>query len=192
MSLTLIFGGSFNPPHLAHTLALCAARAMLEPARMLVVPTFQHPFAKALAAYEDRVHMCELAFGWIPGVEISRVEQSLGGESRTLRTLEHLQMEHPAWSMRLLVGADILGEAHKWFGWEKIVQIAPPFVLGRQGFSEAAAPKSLLPELSSTEVRSRALRGEDISELVAKSVAKYIQEHGLYQKDLQREAQEQP
>ena len=72
--------------------------------RVLVIPTYKHPFAKPLAPYDDRVEMCALAMGWLPRVEVSRVEEELGGESRTLRTLEHLQAAHPDWSMRLAHG----------------------------------------------------------------------------------------
>ncbi|MCI0345111.1 MAG: bifunctional ornithine acetyltransferase/N-acetylglutamate synthase, partial [Chloroflexi bacterium] len=45
---------------------------------------------------------------WIPRVTISPVERELGGESLTLRTIEHIQQNHPEWSLRLLVGADVL------------------------------------------------------------------------------------
>jgi nicotinate-nucleotide adenylyltransferase len=178
--VTLIFGGSFNPPHVAHTLALCLAKTMIEPARMLVIPTFQHPFSKSLVPFEHRLAMCERAFGWIPDVQVSRVEEELGGESRTLRTLQHFQAQNPSWAMRLLVGADILTESHKWFGWDEIERIAPPLVLGRQGVSTAIAPKPLLPEISSTEIRSKIAAREDVSALVAKAVAAYIEQHGFY------------
>ena len=60
---TAIFGGSFNPPHLAHVLAVTVVRAREEVDRVLVIPTYQHPFAKSLAPYDDRVKMCELAMG---------------------------------------------------------------------------------------------------------------------------------
>ena len=67
-----VFGGSFNPPHLAHVLAVTVVLARFKVARVLVVPTYQHPFAKALASYEDRVKMCELAMGWLPRVETQK------------------------------------------------------------------------------------------------------------------------
>ena len=98
-----VFGGSFNPPHLAHVLALAVVLARFDVEKLLVVPTYRHPFAKSLAPYEDRVRMCELAMGFLPRVEISRVEEELGGESRTLRTIEHLHAQHPDWSLRFVM-----------------------------------------------------------------------------------------
>ena len=176
------YGGSFNPPHLAHLLAATVALATEEIDRVLVVPTFQHPFAKALAPYDDRVEMCSRAMGWVPRVEISRVEEELGGESRTLWTLEHLQARHPNWSLRLLIGADLLLEAPRWFRFDAIQAIAPLLVLGRAGVETPGAPTPVLPAISSTDVRAKIAAGEweALAPLVPKAVLHWIRERGLY------------
>lgn len=177
-----IFGGSFNPPHMAHVLVVATVLARFEVTKVLVVPTFQHPFAKALASYEDRVAMCERGMGWLPRTEVSRVEQELGGESRTLRTLEHLATAHPAWQMRFVMGADLMMESSKWFGFDRITALAPPIVLGRVGVVYDGAPMPILPEISSTEVRAKIADGrfEQLEEIVPKDVLAYVREHRLY------------
>jgi nicotinate-nucleotide adenylyltransferase len=183
-----IFGGSFNPPHIGHVLAVCLARALHLRAgatvSTLVIPTYQHPFSKSLAPYEARLAMCERAFEWVADTQVSTVERDLGGESRTLRTLKHLKSENPSWQMRLVIGADILNEAEKWFGWSEIEQLAPPLVLGRQGIelgqASARAPAPMLPKVSSTEVREALGAGRDASALVPRAVLDYIEAHGLY------------
>jgi nicotinate-nucleotide adenylyltransferase len=174
------FGGSFNPPHVAHVLACTLLRSVEGVDRVLVVPTYQHPFAKALAPFDDRVRMCELAMGWIPGVEVSRIEEVLGGESRTLRTIEHLVSAHPDWNLRLVMGADILGEASRWHGFDAIARMAPPIVLGRAG--AAAGPRALLPEISSTSVREAIARGAwgEVERSVPRDVLAHIRARGLY------------
>jgi len=177
-----IYGGSFNPPHLAHVLAATVVLATEEIDRIVVIPTFQHPFAKALAPFEDRVTMCELAMGWLPKVEISRVEEELGGESRTLRTIEHLRGAKPTWSMRLLMGADLLVESPKWFGFDRIAAIAPPLVLGRVGVEIAGAPPPVLPSISSTDVRAKiaAKEWDELAALVPRAVLAHVRARGLY------------
>lgn len=189
-----IFGGSFNPPHVAHLLAAAYALSVAPVDRVLVIPVYQHPFAKELAPYEDRLAMCRIALGWLPGVEVSTVERELGGESKTLRTLEHLASAHPGWAMRLLVGADVLADLPKWHRFDRIAEIAPPLVLGRVGVAPGpreaipggvaipSAPEPVLPGVSSTEVRQALAEGdlEGVRWRLPRAVLEYITERGLY------------
>lgn len=177
-----IYGGSFNPPHVGHVLAVTYSLSAHPVDEVLVVPCYVHPFAKELAPYEDRFAMCEQAMGWLPRVSVSRVEAELGGESRTLRTLEHLRERHPEWQMRLLVGADILNDAPKWYGFARVTELAPLLVLGRRGVKAQGAPEPLLPEVSSSEIRENLKRGapEATSDLVPRAVLEYIERRGLY------------
>jgi nicotinate-nucleotide adenylyltransferase len=177
-----VFGGSFNPPHVAHVLACALVLSVEDVDRVLVVPAYMHPFSKALAPFDDRAAMCDLAMAWIPGVEVSRVEAELGGESRTLRTLESLSSSHPEWRLRLVIGADILAEAPRWFGFDAIEKIAPPIVLGRAGVAAPGAAAALLPEVSSTQVRAAIARGawDEVEKLVPREVLAYARARGLY------------
>lgn len=180
--ITAVFGGSFNPPHLAHVLAVAILHARFDVARVLVVPTHRHPFAKSLAPYDDRVRMCELAMEFLPRVAVSRVEEELGGESLTLRTIEHLVEKHPEYRLRFLMGADLVVESPKWYRFDRVAELAPPIVLGRAGVDYEGAPLPVLPAISSTEVR--ALVGErrwDLLEsLVPRRVLEHIRARGLY------------
>ena len=182
MTKVAIFGGSFNPPHVAHMLAVAVVLATEEIDRVLVIPTYKHPFSKPLAPYDARLEMCARAMGWLPRVEVSRVEEELGGESRTLRTLEHLKRAHPEWSMRLLMGADLLVEAPRWFRFDAICAIAQPLVVGRVGVETPGAPPPVLPSISSTDVRTKVAEGkwDELSHLVPRDVLALIRERGLY------------
>ncbi len=181
-----VYGGSFNPPHVAHVLAAAYALSAAPIDRVLVVPVFHHPFAKELAPYDDRLALCRAAFGLLPGVEVSTIERDLGGDSLTLRTVEELRRLRPDWALRLLIGADVLGDLPKWHRWDRIAELAPPLVLGRRGFSGAggglAAGPDLLPAVSSTTIRAACAAGDldDVRELVPTGVAEYITAKGLY------------
>lgn len=175
-----VFGGSFNPPHVGHVLAVAYVLSVAPVDRVLVVPCFDHPFGKALAPFAHRRAMCELAWRDFGRVEVSPIEQEMGATSRTLHTLQALATRHPSWSLRLVVGADILDERDKWFGWEEIVRLAPPIVLGRMGHPHEEAPMPVVPEVASRDVRARLARGEDASAMVPRAVLSYVHEHGLY------------
>ena len=90
--------------------------------------------------------MSEGAMGWLPRTIISRVEEELGGQSRTLRTVEHLHALHPDWKMRLVVGGDILLEGRRWHGFERVVELSPLLVLGRRGFAPRAPQSRSCPK----------------------------------------------
>lgn len=157
---------------------------------MLVVPVYEHAFDKALAPFEHRVRMCELSMLEDDRVTVSRIEASLGRPSYTLHTLRALHQQHPSWSLRLVVGADVLHDATKWHKFEEVCRLAPLMPLGRKGVEGTLAPEPVLPEVSSTEVREL-LRGRESSrvpsalrsrllELLAPEVLAYIEEHDLY------------
>lgn len=177
-----VFGGSFNPPHVGHVLAVSLVLSTTDVDRILVVPTFRHPFAKALAPFDDRVEMCRLAVGWLPRVTISRVEEELGGDSLTVRTLEHLRTTLPDAKLRLVVGADILLEAAKWVRFDEVQKLAPLLVVGRAGVDAEGAPAPLLPEISSTTIRDRIRRADlaGLESLVPRTVLAHIHSRRLY------------
>ena len=183
MHRVAVFGGSFNPPHVAHVLVATYVLSVFEVDTFLVVPCFVHPFDKPLASFEDRLEMCNQAFGWMPAVKVSVVERELGGQSRTLRTLRHLASEHPDWALRLVVGADIIAEAPRWFGFHEIEKLAPPIVLARLGALDAASslPK-VFPDISSTQIREAigAGRLESVRQLIPAAVLHYLLSRGLY------------
>jgi nicotinate-nucleotide adenylyltransferase len=179
-----VFGGSFNPPHVAHQMVCLYVLETHAVDRLIVVPTFRHPFDKALAPFEDRLEMCRRAMAALaPRVEVSAIEEEIGGESsRTLITLETLQARMPGVRLRLVIGADLLAERDKWWRWPDIEKLAPPIVVGRQGYdAPPTTPPVEVPGVSSTAIRERLQRGQSIAGLVPRSVAVYIAERKLYQ-----------
>lgn len=194
------FGGSFNPPHVAHVLAASYARQVGFD-KVLVVVVASHAFGKSLAPFEHRVRMCELAFAHVDGVEISRIEQELPQPNYTLHTLRRLQLDHPDWRLRLLAGSDVLRELPSWHESAEVERIAPLYVLDRIGLPTPGAP-AVLPDVSSSEARRRLARlsSEDPSALTVEAsqpahgladarwleqylphaVLKYARAHALY------------
>jgi nicotinate-nucleotide adenylyltransferase len=182
-----LFGGSFNPPHIGHVLAVTYALSVGLVDRVLVVPVFEHALGKRLAPFRHRLELCRRAFGWLPRVEVSSIEERLGAPSRTLHTILALEAEHPDWALRLLVGSDITGEIEKWHAFEEIERRAPPLILQRAGARADSNARSLLPEVSSTEVRAllgRTLPGgpvdPELGALLPRTVLDYAVEQRLY------------
>ena len=174
-----IFGGSFNPPHLAHQMAALYVLETAPVDELWMVPAFEHPFGKALAPFAHRLAMCERAAAALgPRVKVSAVERDLGERSRTLRTIRRLQAEFPAHGFSLVIGADLIPEVPTWYAGEELQRTVPFIVVGRTGFD---VPGTLaLPRVSSTEVREALLAGRPVDGLVPRAVLHYIYGNNLY------------
>ena len=177
---TAFFGGSFNPPHVAHQMVCLQVLQTAGVDRVLWVPVGQHPFAKDVAPFEHRFEMCRRAaapFG--AAAVVSRVEAELPTPSLTLVTVRHLLAQEPDQRLALVIGTDILPERDKWYGWPEIERLCDVVVVGRAGYP-APGVHVALPAVSSTEIRARLARGEDVSGMVPTTVLEYTRAHGLY------------
>jgi nicotinate-nucleotide adenylyltransferase len=175
-----VYGGSFDPPHIAHALAVNVALGMHGLERVLIVPTYAHAFNKQLSSFDDRLHMCELAFQHLRPIEICPIERELPTPSLTLHTLQALAKRHPDAQLRLLVGADIVTETHAWHDFAAVERLAPLLVIERQGFPPYDPAQPALPPVSSSEIRRRLRAGESTRGWLSPSVEQYIRERGLY------------
>lgn len=169
-----LFGGSFDPPHVGHT-AICKwlfHKNLCE--EVWVIPCFQHPFAKPLQEFDHRLMMCKLAFATLGlPIRILDIERKLGGESRTLRTVETVLSEHPELKFNLVVGEDIEQEREKWHGFERITGLVDLIRVPR-------GKSSPIPDVSSTEIRRRIAAGESWRGMVEPEVAVYLVTKALY------------
>lgn len=178
-----IYGGSFNPPHVCHGLVVAYVLSALPIDLVLITPTYHHPFNKDLLPFDQRLFMCREAFAIFgEHVQISDVERQLGGVSRTLYTIEHLQQQRPDATLHLVIGSDVLPDLDNWYRFDRIAAIARIIVLGREGYPlpQSDPPVPILPDISSTEIRRRVSAGEPVAGLVTPSVARHIAQEGLY------------
>jgi nicotinate-nucleotide adenylyltransferase len=176
-----LFGGSFNPPHLAHQMACLAVLSTQRADQVWLMPCFKHVFNKPLLPFADRVGMCNaLASTFAPGlVSVTEVERDLGEQSRTLITVEHLLQRHPELEFALIIGTDILGESSKWYRFAELRQRVPFIVVGRAGYEGQEGDALVLPNISSSEVRRRLHAGEPVDHLLPAGVLAYLKEHDL-------------
>ena len=176
-----LLGGSFNPPHVGHLLAAQYVWATQPLDAVWLMPSFQHPFRKALVDFEHRAAMCELlcreTSGWL---RTSRVESEVGGSGRTVDTLAFLQARHPEHRYTLVIGSDILKDLPSWKDFDRIQQMARVLVLYRAGYPAPEAVGPPLAEVSSTEVRELLQRGSSPGDKVPRAVLAYAHATGLY------------
>lgn len=197
---TGIFGGAFNPPHNGHINLAKEAISQLNLRRLLIIPTFESPHKTTkLLPFDTRAELCRIAFEQLDGfgncgckVEVSDIEREMGGKSYTINTIRELSKRFPGERFYLLIGGDMLFSFDKWFKYESILKESAVCAVSREDdsftdmveFANKMGRVKVLPtnvvEISSTDIRERISRGEDISELVPRGVAEYIEKNKLF------------
>lgn len=195
-----IFGGTFNPPHLAHKSIAMKMKKEANLDEIVVIPTFvpPHKQAKDLASAADRLQMCKLTF-FEPFFSVSDEEIKRQGKSYTYDTLK-ARKEKSNDELFLIVGSDMLLSFDKWYRYEDILSMATLCAVSRSGKDSLSKLKTYAKEklnlseekgnvvflcvepfeLSSTLVRSKIKAEEDITGLVEEKTGEYIKKRGLY------------
>lgn len=144
----ILFGGTFDPPHLAHTRLVPRLRDEAAPgAWLLYVPAARSPH-KADAPTAD-AHRVAMLHGALAGVDRAAVwtdELDRAGPSYTIDTLTRLHDARPAARTRLLIGADQAIAFHRWKDARRILTLATPLVMPREPLGDRAALMRALRE----------------------------------------------
>lgn len=190
-----MFGGAFDPPHLAHRALAQAAIEQLQLDALCVLPTGQAWYkSRPLTAAAHRLAMSRLAFEGLPQVQLDDREIRRAGPSYTLDTLRELHAEDPQAELHLVMGKDQADVLPTWRHWEEIVRLAiicvadrdlltgqetrfvpPPEMAGR--FCKLQMPAM---DISATGIRARVASQQGIAPLVSPAVARYIEDNHLY------------
>ncbi|MBK7616537.1 MAG: nicotinate-nucleotide adenylyltransferase [Vitreoscilla sp.] len=189
-----LFGGSFNPPHLAHLALARLARDELQLQQVRWLPAGQ-PWQKpagSLAPGEHRAAMaCLLAQDDTDFVVDTR-EIERQGPSYTIDTVRELRAEQPGAEIVLIIGQDQYANLDTWRDAAQLRSLVTLAVAARNG-RQPAPPAAwahiphrlvLLPlppmAISATDIRQRIAQQQPIAALVGKAVAGYIDQHLLY------------
>jgi nicotinate-nucleotide adenylyltransferase len=186
-----LFGGTFDPVHLAHVALARSVRDDLQLDEVRWVPV-GNPWQKArtITAAVHREAMVKLAIEGEPRMRLERVELERAGPSYTLETVRELQAREPGATWFLVIGQDQYAGLHTWNGWRELLGRVVLAVANRPGplapvdpevlrWPHQSVPLAML-DISATDIRARAAAGLDISSLVPPEVARYIDSHRLY------------
>jgi len=129
-----IFGGTFNPIHMAHLRCAEEAREALRLERVLFVPAASPPHKRGvdLAPARDRLTMARLAIRGNPGLSVCSVEIDRPGRSYSADTLRILRDRFPRRTRFVfLLGMDAFKEIHTWKDFPLLFTLADFAVLAR-------------------------------------------------------------
>ena len=187
-----LFGGSFNPPHVAHLVVAEVVRDQFGLDEVWWIPnaTPPHKPNDELAAVQHRLAMTERTVEGNPAFRVCGVEVERDGVSYTVETLRVLQDQHPDTDFALILGSDSLDHFADWHRPDEIAERVPFIVYKRPGAIESVADPRFVNdvryaaapvmEISGTEVRARRRAGRSSRYLVPEAVRAYIDTHDLY------------
>jgi len=185
-----LYFGSYNPIHNGH---LAIARYALEFGnldQLWFVVSPHNPLKEKddLLDDEARLEMVNLAIKDTKGIFASDVEFSMPKPSYTVDTMGYLNKQYPEHQFVLLMGGDNLSCFHLWKDHQKLLENYDIIVYPRPGFDKTQVSgldrvtiiDAPLMEISSTEIREKIKKNEDVSSLIPESVKHFIQKHKLY------------
>jgi nicotinate-nucleotide adenylyltransferase len=200
-----VFGGTFDPVHLAHLILAeqCREAGRLDEVWFVPAAAPPHKQGQPITPFERRVEMLELATAGNPHFLIDTSEQKRAGPSFTADTLDEFRRRHLQDEFFLIIGSDSLRELPGWREPRRIVEHAGLLVMQRaqnpmpsaeELRSALALPAEtqlrliLVPspptvDISSRDLRQRARDGRSIRYLVPRAVECYIHEKRLYRDD---------
>jgi nicotinate-nucleotide adenylyltransferase len=193
MGPVALLGGTFDPIHNAHLEIARAAADRFSLERVLFIPAASPPHKNnaAIASYDDRVRMVELACAGDPRFEVSRIEEG-PGPSYSILTIEKLKA-HGFDSISFIIGADAFREIRSWYRWQDVLASVSFIVVTRPGADYLPPPDAVVHELtglflphSSSGIRASLAAGDDCAVDLPASVLRYIREHGLYRSRAQK------
>lgn len=195
-----LFGGSFNPPGNHHAAIALKLSELFDEVR--VIPCGPRPDKPVTGTVPPvfRAALADLVFGGMPKVivDLSDFEQDTFTRNFELEERFGRDPEVEAWH---IVGEDlIVGGAQgqspiqrTWAKGPELWETANFAVLRRPGYESTAAPGAFIADLppnariidlvvegSSTTIRDRLNRGEDVRAMLSARALAYIERYGLY------------
>ena len=195
-----LFGGRFDPVHRAHLRVAQAVADQLGLNEVRWIVTGDPVHKSAVASAQDRLSMVKLALGELADPRMQADDREIisaektGNPSYTADTVAAIQAEQPGRRLIWILGEDQLQDFQTWSRWEWLVKNAELAVCARpQARSGETARRiqaaggvihwvSIEPDsVSSTQIRTFVRSKQQLTVLIPRSVADYIDQHLLYQ-----------
>lgn len=198
-----ILGGSFDPIHNGHlAIAQCAYKEFsLDEIWLIPAGHSPNKNEKNMTAAKLRLQMTKLAAEEYSDFFVSDFEVNSEETSYTYRTLEYFKRNYPEIQFFFIMGADSLDYLEQWANPEIICQCAVILVAVRDDFDLQKIQKKISEiqksfsadiqilheeklDISSSDIREKLARCEDVSKDIPKPVLQFIEEHNLYRNNL--------
>lgn len=182
-----MFGGSFDPPHLAH---IEMVKYLIEGCdKFYIFPAKQSPNkrTKTVATSTQRLQMCELAFQPISTkIEVSSFELNSSEPSFTIHSVNWILNQYPDCELSIIIGEDQGAQLSTWYKIEALQKMVSFICFSRNHF-ELNPPiqlnyiENFNHVISSTELRNGLKDGiRKVKSKLPATVLSYIEKNKMY------------
>lgn len=191
MSNIAIFGGTFNPFHVAHYEMLKSVCKLDFIDKVFVMPDKIPPHKNFDACIDDihRQNMCSIVCDDFPKAEVCLIEFEREGKSYTFDTVNLLKQKYPNDNFYIVIGGDMLSTLDTWYNWQKLIGMVSFISFKRKGLDNFNSSYKRLTDYGAdiiviesdiTEISSTQLRKKIDKTLLPKKVYDYIVQKGIY------------
>jgi len=188
--MLLLYGGSFNPPTLAHRAIICKLKSLYPEAMIAVVPVGDDYHKEHLVPFAHRYEMIKRMVKDLRGVIVSQMENyhPFQGSIETLNRFSEAYHD-----VRLVIGSDQLMNIKSWIRYTELLKKYPLIVINRHQNDDQALLERELRDLdyqittiafdfpfSASDFRQNRHKSHD---RIPKEVLAYINTHHLYEGD---------
>lgn len=150
------FGGSFDPPHIAHELIVKKALKKLDIDKLIVMPSFLNPFKiRSVATPEMRLGWMKEVFKGMDKVIVDDFESRQGKPTPSFESILYLKKKFNPSHIYLIIGADNLPKLHRWDRYDELAREVE-FVIATRGDIKIDKKYKILnlkEDISSTKIR---------------------------------------
>jgi nicotinate-nucleotide adenylyltransferase len=197
-----VFGGTFDPPHLAHLILAAEAQSQLGLDKVLWVltPNPPHKLGARISPLDVRLRMLQAALADDPNFELSRVDIDRPAPHFAVDTLHRLADQFAPAELVYLMGGDSLRDLADWHQPQAFVQACDGIaVLLRPGpgpdlaLLEAKLPgltpkldfiRAPMMEISSSLIRRRVRDGRPVRYFLPPPVFRILESEHLYRNQI--------
>jgi nicotinate-nucleotide adenylyltransferase len=183
----ILFGGTFDPPHVGHLLMaqLALEQCEAEEIWFLPAPAPPHKQQERPLGHDVRLRMVELLIQGYEGMKVCDIESTLPRPSYTVDTVRACIERFPDCRFRFLLGSDSLASLPTWREADTLANLIEFIVAVRAGYPfaetlerirralpavRATALEMPIVDVSSTFVRERLSAGRPVCGLVPPQV----------------------
>lgn len=187
-----VFGGTFDPPTLAHEGIIRACLHRTDIDEVWLMPSGVRDDKPGMQPDETRLAMLSIVrqdvFRAHPKLKISDFELQLPRPTKTYSTVGALEQRYPKEKFWFIFGADSYRDMHSWEQGEELRRRLGMLLVSRQGYelppeSDTIRHLAVIESglgISSTKVREAIRSERSVNQFVSKAIGQFIAQHCLY------------